>query len=172
MSKDELVGEGASASAMQRAAREDAPPPLPAFSVVSSLEIMAAVHAGIGVKGASEARLLELVALFVARHWGCDYLWLMHECPALEAGLPRDLVTAIREGMPVPFTREDEKIAWKALCELMEGHALSAETYADAVRNLGLPRLSAILDHAGRYTHAAMMIKAFDIAQPGAPAVF
>ena len=159
MSKDELVGEGASASAMQRAAREDAPPPLPAFSVVSSLEIMAAVHAGIGVKGASEARLLE-------------YLWLMHECPALEAGLPRDLVTAIREGMPVPFTREDEKIAWKALCELMEGHALSAETYADAVRNLGLPRLSAILDHAGRYTHAAMMIKAFDIAQPGAPAVF
>lgn len=38
----------------------------------------------------------ELVALVAARAWNCDHLWRAHETRALAAGVPLDLVEAIR----------------------------------------------------------------------------
>lgn len=38
----------------------------------------------------------ELVALVAARAWNCEHLWRAHETRALAAGVPLDLVEAIR----------------------------------------------------------------------------
>ncbi|HZT51684.1 MAG TPA: carboxymuconolactone decarboxylase family protein, partial [Stellaceae bacterium] len=72
-----------------------------------------------------ERRLFELMILVVARYHCAQYEWYAHGPRALEAGLSRETVEAIRARRVPPLVREDEKIVYDTVTELCVSRKLS-----------------------------------------------
>lgn len=119
------------------------------------------------VRGKLDKRLAELMILVVARHWNCDYQWVVHEDAARKSGLTTDVMEAIRHGRTPNITRADEKLIYDVITELVSTKKLSEGTYGRALQALGLDLLVELVTNAGRYTQAAMVCNAFDVPIPG-----
>jgi len=117
--------------------------------------------------GKLEKRLFELMVLLIARHWGAQYEWFAHEKAALEAGLARETVEAIRARRVPPTLREDERLIYDTVTELQTTRSLSQASYDRALAGLGLEMVIELVTAAGFYTVAAMMINVFDAPVPG-----
>jgi 4-carboxymuconolactone decarboxylase len=113
-----------------------------------------------------DRRLFELMVLVIARHWGAQYEWFVHESAARQAGLPDAVIAALREGRPPAFAREDEQLVYDAVTELQNSKTLSDDTYARALAAFGLELLIEFISAAGFYTMVAMMLNAFDVPTP------
>jgi 4-carboxymuconolactone decarboxylase len=118
------------------------------------------------VHGRLDKRLFELAVLAVARHWSAAYEWFAHEKPALDAGLAREVVEALRQKSVPQFTREDERLVYEVVTELHEAKAVSQATYDRAVAGLGLENLVELITAIGLYSTIAMMINTFDVTVP------
>jgi 4-carboxymuconolactone decarboxylase len=113
-----------------------------------------------------DKRLYELIVLIVVRDRSAQYAWAVHEAPALESGLSRDTVEAIRERRPPNFDREDERIVYEATTELMAGGPLSAEKYRRLIGHFGLDLTIEIVSVAGLYAMVSAVLNGFDIPTP------
>lgn len=118
------------------------------------------------VHGRLEKRLFELAVLAVARDWSAAYEWFAHENQALDAGLSREVVEALRHKRVPEFTREDERIVYEVVTELNETKAVSQATYDRAVAGLGLENLVELITAIGFYSIIAMMVNTFDVSVP------
>jgi 4-carboxymuconolactone decarboxylase len=118
-------------------------------------------------KSRLEPRMFELMVLVVARHWSAQYEWHVHEAAAREAGLPHDVIEAIRVRKTPAFSRDLERVVYDTVSELNERHALSDATYARAEAALGLDLLIELIAGAGFYTMVAMTLDAFEAPVPG-----
>ena len=118
--------------------------------------------------GKLEARLFELMVLVVMRHWTAHYAWRVHSEAAREAGLAPAVIDAIGERRPPPFAREDERLIFDTVTELLERRALSQQSYDRAVAALGTELLIELIAGTGFYTMVAMTLVSFDVpARPG-----
>lgn len=113
-----------------------------------------------------DKRLFELMVLVIARHWGAQYEWFVHERAARQAGLSDGVISAIREGKSPAFARADEQLVYDVTAELLETRRLTDDTYARALASLGLDLLIEFVSAAGFYTMVAMMLNAFDVPPP------
>jgi len=113
-----------------------------------------------------DKRLFELMVLVIARHWGAQYEWFVHESAARQAGLPDSVIAALREGRAPAFARPDEQLVYDVVRELQTTRTLSDGTYARALAAFGLELLIEFISAAGFYTMVAMMLNAFDVATP------
>lgn len=119
------------------------------------------------LEGKLDRRVFELVVLIVARHWGAQYEWYVHEPAALRAGLAPEIAAAIREGREPPFGRDDERAASALTTELLQTRTVSQATYDRTLAVFGLEFLIELITVIGFYTTAAMMINTFDSPVPG-----
>lgn len=119
------------------------------------------------LSGKLDKRLFELMVLIVARHWSAQYEWFAHESRAREAGVPADVIEAIRHRRKPEFRGDDERAIYDVVTELNESRTLSAPTYERAVSVLGLDLMIELITGAGFYTMVAMMLNAFDAPVPG-----
>ncbi|MBI4528877.1 MAG: carboxymuconolactone decarboxylase family protein [Deltaproteobacteria bacterium] len=117
--------------------------------------------------GKLDKRLLELAVLVVARQWSAQYEWFVHERAALNAGLSPEIVEAIRERRAPEFVREDERLVYEVVTELLETRTLSQTSYDRALAALGLEPLIELITTAGFYTMIAMILVAFEAPVPG-----
>ncbi len=76
-----------------------------------------------GVK--MERRLIQLMILVAARYAGAQYAWYIHEPHALQHGIAREIVEAIRERRTPDFSHEDERLVYDITLELNTTHRLS-----------------------------------------------
>lgn len=113
-----------------------------------------------------EKRLFELMVLVVARHWSAQYEWFAHEKSALKEGLSSEVVEAIRRRRPPEFVREDERLVYETITELLETRTLSQPSYDRALATLGLELLIELITAAGFYVMVGMMLNAFDAPVP------
>jgi 4-carboxymuconolactone decarboxylase len=113
-----------------------------------------------------DKRLFELMVLVIARHWGAQYEWFVHEPAAREAGLSEDVISALREGEKPAFHRDDEQLVYDVVSELNDTKTLAGQTYERALAGLGLELLIEFISAAAFYTMVAMMLNAFDVATP------
>ena len=113
-----------------------------------------------------DKRLFELMVLVIARHWGAQYEWFVHEGAARQAGVADTVIAALREGRRPTFGRPDEQLVYDVVTELQTSRTLSDETYARALAALGLELLIEFISAAGFYTMVAMMLNAFDVPTP------
>lgn len=118
------------------------------------------------VHGKLEKRLFELVVLIVARHWSAQYEWFSHSKSALKAGLAPEIVEAVRDHRLPEFVREDERLVYEIVAELVETRTLSQPSYDRALAALGLDLLIEMITAAGFYTMVAMVLNAFDAPVP------
>ena len=117
--------------------------------------------------GLIERRLFELMTLVIARTWNAQYEWFAHVKHAEKAGLTADVVEAVRTNQPPPFVRDDERLVYDVVIELLTTHDLSTPTYERAVGMLGLDPTIELMTSIGFYTSVAIMLKAFDAPVPG-----
>jgi len=120
------------------------------------------------LEGKLERRVFELVVLIIARHWGAQYEWFVHEPAAIKAGLAPEIAAAIRNGLEPQYERDDERVAGALTQELLRSQTVSQATYDRTLEFFGLELLIEMITVIGFYTTAAMMINTFDSPVPGA----
>ncbi len=113
-----------------------------------------------------ERRLFELMILVVARHHSAQYEWFAHEPRALEAGIAPETVAAIRDRRMPALVRDDEKMVYDTVTELIVTKRLSQASYDRAHAALGMERLVELIGGAGFYTMIALTINAFEVVVP------
>lgn len=112
------------------------------------------------------ARLSELAILVLGRSWSAEYEWWAHKPIAIKAGLPEDVVDAIRDRVPPPFVRDDEALVYAFMCALECQRAIPDALYARAVSILGQDGVIDLVGIAGYYTFISMTIKVFNLMPP------
>ena len=113
-----------------------------------------------------EPRLSELAILTVARRRDCQVEWSLHEPCALEGGLHRDIIDALRENRRPEFEAADEEAVYEFCTELLAEHFVSEDTFrvvTGCVGRQGIVELTVLM---GYYTLVSMTLNAFEVRLP------
>ena len=113
-----------------------------------------------------EKRLYELIVLVVVRHWSARYAWAAHEAAAAAAGLPPEVIEAIRHQRKPDLRKDDERVVYDVVVELLEKKPLSQASYDRLVKQFGLDLAIEIVTVAGLYSMVATVLNGFDVPTP------
>lgn len=111
-------------------------------------------------------RLAELAILILARHWNSEFEWWAHKVHALKAGLPIEIIDAIRDRQPPPFTTDTEAVIFEFVSVLHAQRGVPDDLYARAVALLGQDGVIDLVGIAGYYTLVSMTLNVFDVRPP------
>src|SRR5882724_8127411 len=103
-------------------------------------------------KSSLPPRLSEFVILMTARRWTQQYEWNAHQPLALQAGVARDVVSAIAEGRRPEKMSEDEDVLYTFCEELQRNQSVSDATYARAIARFGEAGVIDAVGITGYYT--------------------
>lgn len=117
-----------------------------------------------------DRRLIELVILMMCRAATVQYAWSVHEPLALKEGLTQDVIDAIRARRRPDFKRDDERLVYDFVSELIAIKTVSAALYERAVNTFGLEVVIELVTCAGFYGMIGCVLNTFEIPpQPGVP---
>ena len=115
-------------------------------------------------------RLSELAILVTARHWDSQFEWHAHAPVAAQAGVPAELIDAIRTGVAPGALDPADRAVFAYSAELLREHVVSDATYAaarDLLGDAGMVELTALV---GYYSMVALTLNAHEIPlPPGTP---
>lgn len=115
-------------------------------------------------------RLIELVILLAVRDATAQYAWSVHEPFALQSGLTQDVIDAIRARKRPDFKRDDERLMYDFVTELLAQKTVSATVFESAKAAFGLEGVVEAVTCAGLYGMIGFVLNVFDIPpQPGKP---
>jgi 4-carboxymuconolactone decarboxylase len=115
-------------------------------------------------------RLIELIILLVVRDATVQYAWSVHEPHALEYGLTQDVIDAIRARRRPDFKKDDERLIYDFVSELLAQKTVSAEMFERARAAFGIDGVIEAVTCAGLYGMIGFVLNVFDIPpQPGKP---
>ena len=113
-------------------------------------------------------RLVELVILLAVRSATAQYAWSVHEPHALEYGFGQDIVDAIRARKRPDFKRDDERLVYDFVTELLANKTVGAAMFERAEAAFGLDGVVELVTLCGLYGMIGMVLNVFDIPpQPG-----
>jgi 4-carboxymuconolactone decarboxylase len=143
--------------------------------------LLRAPHSGAALQGVGAAlryrsvlpeRVRELATLLVAAHHRSAYEWHAHAPLAVAAGLPDELVAAVRIGALVDPADPAERAAAAAVGQLLETGDLDDETWAATTGALGEAGAVELTTLVGYYSLLAMQLRTLRVPLPdGAPPV-
>jgi 4-carboxymuconolactone decarboxylase len=120
-----------------------------------------------------ERRLLEIAIITTGAHWKAEFEWWAHSRMAREHGVTDDVISAIRDGAPPPFAREDERAVYDVARQLATTGRLDAAAYAAADDLLGDEGMVELVSLCGYYALVSFSLNAFDVGlPPGVDPVF
>lgn len=105
-----------------------------------------------------DRKINEMAALMTARSWSQQFVWDVHILQALEAGLGRDICTALAEGRRPESMAPDEENLWDFLTELSQSKGVSDPTYERAVEMFSEAGVIDIMGIVGYYTTLGMIM--------------
>jgi 4-carboxymuconolactone decarboxylase len=111
-----------------------------------------------------DKRLIELIVLMMCRSGTVKYAWSVHAPLALQAGLTQDTVDAIRARKQPDLKRDDERLVYDLVTELLAIKTLTAATFARAQSTLGRDGVIEAVSCAGFYGMIGFVLNAFDVA--------
>lgn len=103
-------------------------------------------------------RLAELAALVVARAWTQQFEWCVHEPLAVQAGVSRATVEAVRQGRRPTAMPEDERRVYDLVHELLANRSLSDATYDEANMALGERGVVELVTLVGYFSMMSMLL--------------
>jgi 4-carboxymuconolactone decarboxylase len=110
-----------------------------------------------------DKRLIELIVLLMCREGTVQYAWSVHEPLARQAGLTQDTVDAIRARKRPEFKRDDERVIYEVVTELLATKRLSPATFERASTALGRDGLIEAVSCAGFYGMIGFVLNAFEV---------
>ena len=111
-------------------------------------------------------RLSELAILVTARFWDCQVEWSLHEPPAIEAGLNRNTIDAIRHSQYPEFNRKDERAVYDYTSELLYNRFVQDRSFAAAAEELGKTGVVELAGLVGYYSMVALTLNGFQVPVP------
>lgn len=115
-----------------------------------------------------DKRLIELITLLMCRGATVKYAWSVHEPLARQAGLSPQTVDAIRANKRPAFSREDERVIYDLVTELLTTKTVSDETFGRAVAAFGREGVVEAVSCAGFYGMVGFVLNAFEVPpRPG-----
>ena len=113
-----------------------------------------------------DRRYIELTILVTGQFWQAQFEWYAHEPMALKAGLPREVIDAIKVGNTPLFEHEADRITFELCRELHGNHQVSDETFTAAVGEFGEQGVAELINLAGYYTMVSMTLNTFQVPLP------
>lgn len=111
-------------------------------------------------------RLFELAVLTVAAEWHCGHELAAHSALAREAGVPDNVISALRNGATPEFTDPKDKNVFQFVRELAGYRSVADDTYAAALEILGEEQLTELVHTVAYYLALAAMLNAFAVDPP------
>lgn len=112
-------------------------------------------------------RLSELAILITGRYWGAEFEWQHHKPIALDAGLDKEIVEAIRVGDTPSFVNQDEKCVYDCATSLYSTKKIPDAMYQSAVETLGIDAVVDMVGVLGYYAFISMTINVFEVPADG-----
>lgn len=120
-----------------------------------------------------DRRYVELAILYTGQMWQAQFEWFAHEPMARDAGLPEDVIQALKIGVEPTFSDEGDEAAWRFCDVLQRERKVDDATYARAVELFGEPGVEDLINACGLYTLVCMTLNTFEVDLPeGAVAPF
>ncbi len=117
-------------------------------------------------KTSVDRRYVELTILVTGQFWQAQFEWYAHEPMALKAGVPQQVVDAIKAGELPVFEHEADRISHALCTELHQNHRVSDVTYNAAVTQFGEQGVAELINLAGYYTMVSMTLNTFNVPLP------
>lgn len=108
----------------------------------------------------------EIVVLVIARHFTAQYMWQAHAKIAVKEGVPQAVVEAIENREEPQLSDDGERAGYAYARELLETHAVSAETFEAARAAFGETGVVELTAFIGNFTMVAMALNAFQVDLP------
>ena len=113
-----------------------------------------------------DRRYIELAILVTGAHWQAQFEWYAHEPMARDAGVPEDVIAAIKAGATPQSDDERDMATYAVAYELHNKKRISQQTYDTAVRLFGEEGMAEIVGVTGFYVSVSMTLNAFDVDLP------
>ena len=113
-----------------------------------------------------DRRFIELAILVTGQFWKAQFEWFAHEPMALEAGLPDEVIQAIKVGKIPEFADPRDEACYKLCVALHRDHQVDDPTYAAAVEHFGERGVSELVNVSGYYTMVSMTLNTFRVELP------
>ena len=110
-----------------------------------------------------DKRLIELITLLMCRAATVKYAWSVHEPLARQAGLTAETIDAIRARKRPDFKRDDERLIYDLVSELIADKTVSAASFEYAKAAFGLDGVIEAVSCAGFYGMIGFVLIAFEI---------
>ena len=110
--------------------------------------------------------LSEFVILLAGKHWKAQFEFWAHARLAREAGLPEDIIEAVRTGEQPALRNEAQRAAYALVTEYFATNRVSDATYARAVAELGERGVVDVVGVVGYYGLVSMTLNVFEVALP------
>ena len=113
-----------------------------------------------------DRRYIELTILVTGQFWQAQFEWYAHEPMAIKAGVPQEVVDAIKIGKTPVFEHEADRITFELCRELHTNHQISDTTFDSAVEEFGEQGVAELINLAGYYTMVCMTLNTFKVPLP------
>jgi 4-carboxymuconolactone decarboxylase len=113
-----------------------------------------------------ERRLSEVAICTVGAHFRAEFEFFAHAPMAIEHGVSPEVIDAMRAGETPDFDRDDERIVYEVVDQLLNDHRVDDDLYAAAVEVLGEQGMVELAATAGYYCLISMTLNLFDVALP------
>lgn len=108
----------------------------------------------------------ELAILLTGRHWRSQVEFWGHSRMAREAGIPDDVIEAIRTGQRPALPQPNLQAAYNLVTEYFATNRVSAPTYAQGLEAFGERGLVELIGAVGLYGLVSMTLNIFEVAIP------
>ncbi len=123
---------------------------------------------GMAIRGDTvlDRRFVELAILVAGQFWKAEFEWWAHEPMALEAGVPAEVVAAIKSGDEPAFVDPRDDAAYRLCRALHLDHQVDDGTYATAVEHFDEVGVVELIATSGYYTLISMLLNTHQIPLP------
>jgi 4-carboxymuconolactone decarboxylase len=104
------------------------------------------------------AQLTEFTILVTSREWTQNFEWYSHDQLALKAGVPAEVIAAIRDGRRPSGMSDDQSMVYDFCIELHANHSVSDKTYARVLKRFGEQGVVDLTGLTGYYTMLSMIM--------------
>ena len=116
--------------------------------------------------------LAEIAILVTGAHYRAEFEWWAHSRMAAEAGVPGDVIDAIRTGREPAFETEAARTVFLVATALNKRHRLTDAEFAAARQVLGEQGLVDVIGLCGYYALVSLTLNAYDVPTPDESAAF
>ena len=120
----------------------------------------------LGEQSSLSEKVRRLAGLIGARSMDCQFVWNAHAAAGRRAGLPDDLVDALRDRKPLPVLADEDAAVVNYGIELTSRNRVSDDTFQAAIDQLGARGLTEFTTFIGYYRMLALNANAFTIDLP------